>query len=83
LRKKFGTIIVVSNQRGIGKGLMTDEDLLDIHQNMQHEIEDAGEELMAFTIVRPLTQRLFIENPIPGWPSALKKIFPKLISANR
>ncbi len=26
--KKFGTIIVVSNQRGIGKGLMTDEDLL-------------------------------------------------------
>src|SRR5436190_23127635 len=41
------------------------------------------EELMAFTIVPPLTQRLFIENPILGWPSVLKKIFLKLISANR
>jgi D-glycero-alpha-D-manno-heptose 1-phosphate guanylyltransferase len=39
---KFGKIIVVSNQRGVGKGLMTEEDLVHINQNMKEEIEAAG-----------------------------------------
>jgi D-glycero-alpha-D-manno-heptose 1-phosphate guanylyltransferase len=42
LAKKFGRIIIVSNQRGVGKGLMTEADLRDIHFNMQKEIEAAG-----------------------------------------
>jgi len=36
--KKFGVIVVVTNQRGIGKGLMTEDDLSVIHQNMTNEI---------------------------------------------
>jgi D-glycero-alpha-D-manno-heptose 1-phosphate guanylyltransferase len=39
---KFGKIIVVSNQRGVGRGLMTENDLKDIHERMQTEIETAG-----------------------------------------
>jgi len=40
--KKFGTIILVTNQRGIAKGLTRMEDLELIHKNMLQEIEEAG-----------------------------------------
>lgn len=39
LRKKFGRIVVVTNQQGIGKGLMTDEDLRNIHQHFLSLLE--------------------------------------------
>jgi D-glycero-alpha-D-manno-heptose 1-phosphate guanylyltransferase len=42
LGKKFGKIIVVSNQRGVGKGLMTENDLFLIHEYMKEEIEKTG-----------------------------------------
>ncbi len=42
LADKFGKIIIVSNQRGVGKQLMTEHDLRTIHQNMQEAIEAAG-----------------------------------------
>jgi D-glycero-D-manno-heptose 1,7-bisphosphate phosphatase len=38
----FGRIIVVSNQQGVGKGLMTDMDVLAIHAQMRSELELAG-----------------------------------------
>jgi len=34
LRKIFGRIIIITNQRGIGRGLMTEEDLKLIHTKM-------------------------------------------------
>jgi histidinol-phosphate phosphatase family protein len=39
---KFGKIVVVSNQRGVGRGLMTLEDLEQIHRSMEGEIRRAG-----------------------------------------
>ncbi|HNR16504.1 MAG TPA: HAD-IIIA family hydrolase [Chitinophagaceae bacterium] len=42
LADKFGKIIIVSNQRGVGKQLMTEQDLRTIHQHMQNAIEAAG-----------------------------------------
>lgn len=38
----FGRILVVTNQRGIGKGYMTEADLLHIHAKMLLEIEKHG-----------------------------------------
>jgi histidinol-phosphate phosphatase family protein len=38
----FQYIFVVTNQQGIGKGLMTEADLLDIHRFMVEEIENNG-----------------------------------------
>lgn len=38
----FKHIFIVTNQRGIGKGYYTEEDLADIHQHMIAEIEKAG-----------------------------------------
>jgi histidinol-phosphate phosphatase family protein len=37
-KEKFGHVFVVTNQQGIGKGLMTENDLLDIHNYMQELI---------------------------------------------
>ena len=38
----FGKILVVSNQQGIGKGLMTDDDVRNIHIRMAAEIKNGG-----------------------------------------
>ena len=35
-------IFVVTNQRGVGKGVMSENDLLEIHQKMIAEIENHG-----------------------------------------
>ena len=35
-------IIIVTNQRGVGKGLYSEDDLNKIHSNMCREISDAG-----------------------------------------
>jgi histidinol-phosphate phosphatase family protein len=40
--RKFGRIIMVTNQRGIAKGLTRLEDLELIHRNMLEEIENSG-----------------------------------------
>jgi histidinol-phosphate phosphatase family protein len=42
LAQVFGRIIVVSNQQGIGKGLMSEDDVNDIHHRMIADVEAAG-----------------------------------------
>ncbi len=42
ISNKFGKVILVSNQRGVGKGLMTEADLEAIHRQMQAAIEEKG-----------------------------------------
>jgi histidinol-phosphate phosphatase family protein len=43
----FGRIVIVSNQQGIGKGLMTEDDLDKIHERMLEDIRTAGGEISA------------------------------------
>lgn len=38
----FGRIIILTNQRGVAKGLMTEADLIDIHRRMVEEIARQG-----------------------------------------
>jgi D-glycero-D-manno-heptose 1,7-bisphosphate phosphatase len=40
--KLFPRIFVVTNQKGIGKGLMTHDDIADIHQHMVEQVVAAG-----------------------------------------
>ena len=42
LANKFPRIIITTNQKGVGKGLMTEEDLKDIHFNMVEQIESVN-----------------------------------------
>src|SRR5512138_3466318 len=41
LGRRFGRIIVVSNQQGVGKGLMTSADVEKIHSSMVRQVEGA------------------------------------------
>lgn len=45
--QKFNYIFVVTNQQGIGKGLMEERNLLDIHRYMLTETEKAGGRITA------------------------------------
>jgi histidinol-phosphate phosphatase family protein len=40
--KNFKYIFIITNQRGVGKGIMSEEDLLLIHATMENEIEKHG-----------------------------------------
>ena len=42
LSQKFGKIFIVTNQQGIGKGLMTENDLTVIHDRMVSEVKSYG-----------------------------------------
>ncbi|WP_205509796.1 D-glycero-alpha-D-manno-heptose-1,7-bisphosphate 7-phosphatase [Longitalea arenae] len=42
LTDKFGLVIITTNQRGVGRGLMTEADLLNIHSCMTADILKAG-----------------------------------------
>ncbi|WP_336514303.1 HAD-IIIA family hydrolase [Pollutibacter soli] len=42
LTAMFGRIFIVTNQRGVSKGLMTENDLIEIHQGMLKEIQMEG-----------------------------------------
>jgi histidinol-phosphate phosphatase family protein len=42
LSETFGHIVVVTNQRGIGRGLMSAHDLDEIHEYMLEEVERSG-----------------------------------------
>jgi len=74
--KKFGIIIVVSNQRGIGKGLMTEDDLAGIHQNMQQEIEDAGGRIDGIYYCTAVDAKAIYRKPNPGMAFSAKRDFP-------
>ena len=39
---RFHKIIVFTNQRGVGKGMHSEQDVEEIHRNMIHEITEAG-----------------------------------------
>lgn len=41
-KEKFGRIIIVTNQQGVGKGIMTIEDVESVHNFMIKEIENHG-----------------------------------------
>ncbi len=42
LSQLFGTIVVVSNQRGVGRGIMTVESLLEINNNLKSAVAEYG-----------------------------------------
>ena len=42
LANKFPRIVVTTNQKGVGKGLMTEDNLRDIHTNMVQQIEQVN-----------------------------------------
>ena len=78
LAEKFGIIIVVSNQRGISKGLMTEEDLANIHRNMQHEIESSGGRIDGIYYCTAIDSKDPYRKPNPGMAFLAKQDLPEI-----
>lgn len=64
--QKFNRIIVVTNQKGVGKGLTKLEDLQQIHSNMLHAIKDAGGRIDALYYCTHLEDNSPFRKPNPG-----------------
>ena len=79
--KKFGHIVVISNQRGVGKGLMTEDDLLHIHKEMQKKIEEAGGRIDKIYYCTDVDESCFYRKPNPGMGLQAMEDFPGIDAA--
>lgn len=78
LSQKFPRIILVTNQKGVGKGLMTEESLQDIHKNMLEEITKAGGRIDAIYYCTALDSNHSHRKPNPGMAFQAKQDFPEI-----
>lgn len=78
LRKHFGLMIITTNQKGIGKGLMTKADLEDIHTYMNERIQESGAKLDAIYYCSALEDADVNRKPNPGMAFQAKQQFPQI-----
>jgi histidinol-phosphate phosphatase family protein len=74
----FGDIIIVTNQRGVGKGMMSELDLMQIHNKMLQEIETAGGRIDAIYYAVSLDNNHPERKPHPGMALKAKADFPDI-----
>jgi len=78
LSKRFSKIVVISNQRGVGRGFMTEKDLLDIQQRMKSEIEKNGGRIDKIYYCTATDSHHFYRKPNPGMALQATKDFPSI-----
>lgn len=76
--RTFNRIIVVTNQKGIGKGVTQLKDLQLIHKNMIGEIENAGGRIDAVYFCPDLEDESPNRKPNPGMGLQAAKDFPEI-----
>lgn len=74
----FGRLLLVTNQRGVGKGLMTKQALDSIHFEMQREISIAGGHLDKIYFCTDTDNSSFYRKPNPGMAVQAKRDFPEI-----
>lgn len=74
----FGKLIIVTNQRGVGKGLMTRETLDSIHYEMQREVKIAGGHIEKIYYCTDVDSSSFHRKPNPGMAFQARQDFPDI-----
>lgn len=74
----FGRIVIVTNQRGVGKGMMTAADLRDIHDKMVAEVVLSGGRIDRIYYADSLDNAHPLRKPQPGMAHAAKQDFPEI-----
>jgi histidinol-phosphate phosphatase family protein len=74
----FGRIVIVTNQRGVGRGLMTAEQLEIIHDQMVAEIVLAGGRIDKIYYADSLDDDHPYRKPRPGMALAARGDFPEI-----
>ncbi len=78
LANLFGRIVIVTNQKGVGRGLMTEADLSNIHGNMQLAIEAAKGRIDRTYYCSDLSDDSPNRKPNAGMASQAKQDFPEI-----
>jgi D-glycero-alpha-D-manno-heptose 1-phosphate guanylyltransferase len=78
LTATFGHIIVVTNQRGVGRGLMTEDDLTAIHTKMTTAIQAAGGRIDGVYFAPAIINNDPFRKPNPGMAFRAKADFPAI-----
>jgi D-glycero-alpha-D-manno-heptose 1-phosphate guanylyltransferase len=78
LNKKFNRIVIVSNQRGVGKSLMTEQDLHAIHNEMLKEVESSGGRIDKIYYCTATSDKHPDRKPNPGMALKAKNDFPDI-----
>lgn len=77
--ERFGRIVVVTNQQGIGKGIMTARNLEDIHRYMLSEIEKHGGKIDGVYFAPQLSsENSEMRKPNTGMAHQAKRDFPEI-----
>jgi histidinol-phosphate phosphatase family protein len=75
---RFGRIVVVTNQRGVGKGMMSAADLQDIHDQMVAAIVGAGGRIDGIYFADSLDNDHPLRKPNPGMGHQAQREFPDI-----
>jgi D-glycero-alpha-D-manno-heptose 1-phosphate guanylyltransferase len=78
LTDRFGHIIVATNQRGVGRGLMTEETLTAIHQKMSGDVVRAGGRIDAIYYATAINNKDPFRKPNPGMAVRARSEFPDI-----
>jgi histidinol-phosphate phosphatase family protein len=76
LRNFFKIIVITTNQKGVGKGIMTEDALLNIHQNMMDQIQIIGGGIDHIFYCTDLDNDSPNRKPQPGMAYQAKELFP-------
>lgn len=77
LREAGFLLVVITNQRGIARGLMTEGDLAAVHARMQAELARAGAPLDAiFHCPHEIDEACGCRKPQPGMIEAARRLLP-------
>lgn len=74
----FNKVIIVTNQRGVEKGLMTLENLKDVHDHMRNTLSLSGAEIDKIYYCTSLDNNHPNRKPQPGMALQAKKDFPDI-----
>ncbi|TCJ19292.1 HAD-IIIA family hydrolase [Flaviaesturariibacter flavus] len=78
LAEHFGRILVITNQRGVSRGLMSEADLQDVHAFMTEGINGAGGTVHGIYYCTDKDNNCFFRKPNPGMALRAKADFPDI-----
>lgn len=78
LTQKFSTIVIITNQKGVGKAIMTEDALTTIHQNMVTEINKVGGRIDHIFYCIDVDNDSINRKPQPGMAFQAQEKFPSI-----
>lgn len=74
----FKKVFIVTNQKGVGKGLMSEDDLIVIHKKLSSAVENAGGSIAKIYYCTALEDEDPCRKPNNGMALMAKKDFPEI-----